>query len=64
MVGRSGTSMLSFNAFISRGGLMNLPLNEGRYTWSNRQKSPILSRLGRFLVNVNWEEEWPRLLHP
>lgn len=55
--GSRGAGMYEFDNFISRGGLIDLPLKGGQFTWSNRRDISILSRLDRFLVNVDWEEE-------
>ncbi|KAL4201247.1 hypothetical protein AMTRI_Chr02g257740 [Amborella trichopoda] len=31
-----------------------------RFTWSNHASNPILSKLDRFLLSLNWEECFPR----
>lgn len=40
--------MLLFNAVISSLGLVELPLKGRRFTWTNRQHSPLLERLDWF----------------
>jgi exonuclease III len=40
-----------FNDFINLLGLIEIPLLDRQFTWSNMQDSPILARLDRVLVN-------------
>jgi exonuclease III len=40
-----------FNDFINNLGLMEIPLLDRQFTWSNQQNPPILARLDRVLVN-------------
>ena len=49
----------SFNSFISSGSLIDPPINNRLYTWSNRRSDPSLAKLDRFLFNINWDD-----LHP
>lgn len=34
---------------------MDLPLLGGRFTWSNSQDNPSMSRIDRFLVFAGWD---------
>lgn len=45
-----------FCDFVDRNELINLHLSGARFTWSNFQGNPSLSKLDRFLVSVDWEE--------
>ena len=51
-------SML-FNYIIIFGEMMELPLVGRKYTWSNKQKHPILEKLDRILMNPTWEDLFP-----
>ncbi|KAK9268085.1 hypothetical protein L1049_010524 [Liquidambar formosana] len=42
-------AMMEFSDFINRNALVDPPLVSGRFTWSNNQDHPSLSRLDRFL---------------
>jgi len=52
-------AMTEFSDFISEQGLMDLPLSGGLSMWSNNSS---WSRLDRFLVSLDWEANYPRLL--
>jgi hypothetical protein len=39
--------------------LVDLPLEDGQFTWSNNQEDQIWSRIDRFLVSPKWEERFP-----
>lgn len=47
--------MNSFNRFIHDCKLLDPPLTNNKYTWSNMRSSPILHRLDIFLHNQEWE---------
>ncbi|XP_026417159.1 uncharacterized protein LOC113312636 [Papaver somniferum] len=51
--------MYIFNKFISDHKLIDLPLNEATYTWSNSQLQIIRSRIDRFLITADWESHFP-----
>lgn len=53
--------MRKFYDWVNRCELMVLPSNVGSYTCSNREENPNLSKLVRFVVIVEREEDWPRL---
>jgi hypothetical protein len=43
-----------FNDSINNLGLIEIPLSDRQFTWSNLQDPPILARLDRVLVNPEW----------
>jgi hypothetical protein len=43
-----------FNDSINNLGLIEIPLSDRQFTWSNLQDPPILTRLDRVLVNPEW----------
>jgi hypothetical protein len=49
----------SFNDFINTLGLLEIPLLDRQFTWSNQQDPPILARLDRVLVNPEWSFALP-----
>jgi exonuclease III len=49
----------SFNYFINNLGLLEIPLLDRQFTWSNQQNPPILARLDRFLINPEWSLALP-----
>jgi hypothetical protein len=51
--------MMRFNATISALGLEELKLNGNRFTWTNKQASPLLERLDWFLAFVAWLTNYP-----
>jgi exonuclease III len=48
-----------FNWIINTYDLRDLPINGGRFTWSNNQCDPTLEKLDRVLINAEWEEVFP-----
>ncbi len=48
-----------FNDLIDDLALINLPMKNQRFTWSNWQRSPILAKLDRFLVSTEWDATYP-----
>jgi hypothetical protein len=48
-----------FNDFINNLGLIEIPLLDRQFTWSNQQDPPILARLDRVLVNPEWSLALP-----
>jgi hypothetical protein len=46
--------MMEFNAAISNQRLEELRLHGAKYTWTNKQLSPLLERLDWFLASVSW----------
>jgi hypothetical protein len=39
--------------------LVDLPLEDGQFTWSNNQEDQRWSRIDRFIVSPEWEESFP-----
>jgi hypothetical protein len=54
--------MLLFNEAISNLGLVELPLEGRKYTWSNMQKTPLLERLDWFFTSASWTSTYPSTL--
>ena len=52
-------TMHQFFDFISKHGLIDLPLEGGSFTWSNSREAVSRSRLDRFLVTPTWEVKFP-----
>ncbi len=52
---------MNFLDFISELELIDLPLVDGQFTWSNNQDSPSKSRLDRFLVSTDWEDQFSHM---
>jgi hypothetical protein len=48
-----------FNEAISALGLVELPLKGMRFTWSNKQTSPLLEHLDCFFTSANWTLTYP-----
>lgn len=53
---RTTTGMELFCEFVDSNDLINLPITGARYTWSNFQNQPSLSKLDRFLISVEWDD--------
>jgi exonuclease III len=51
--------MLLFNEAISSLGLVELPLYGRRYTWTNKQLSPLMERLDWFFTSSSWTSSFP-----
>lgn len=47
-------SMEYFNKFIEELDLVDLPLSNGNFTWSDGRELSVLSLIDRFLVNRSW----------
>jgi len=52
-------TMEEFSDFIFMHNLVDLPLVDGQFTWSNNQEDQIWSKINRFLVSSEWEERFP-----
>ena len=46
--------MLLFNDAISSLGLIELPLYGRKFTWTNKQPSPLMERLDWFFTSSSW----------
>jgi hypothetical protein len=51
--------MLKFNEAISQLDLMEIPLHGLSFTWSNRQREPLLQRLDWFFISQEWSVFYP-----
>ncbi len=56
----SVSEMLSFRNVISNLGLIDLPIINKSFTWTNERPSPILERLDRALISRDWHILFPR----
>lgn len=54
--------MLSFNEAISALALIEFPVKGRKYTWSNKQDSPLLERLDWFFTSTSWATTYPKTL--
>uniref|UniRef100_C6JRP7 Reverse transcriptase domain-containing protein n=1 Tax=Sorghum bicolor TaxID=4558 RepID=C6JRP7_SORBI len=48
-----------FNDFIGHFQLREIFCNGNKFTWSNKQKNPVLAKLDRILVSTSWEMYYP-----
>lgn len=48
-----------FNSVINTMELVEIPLLDRAYTWSNKRDSPTLVRLDRCIINILWDEHFP-----
>ena len=51
--------MYLFNEAISALGIIKLPLKGRRFTWTNKQTSPLLERLDWFFTSAKWTLSYP-----
>jgi endonuclease/exonuclease/phosphatase family metal-dependent hydrolase len=51
--------MLKFNEAISNLDLVEIPLHGLSYTWSNRQREPLLQRLDWVFISQEWSIVYP-----
>ena len=59
--GPFSSAMVNFSDFISKQGLIDLPLEGGTFTWSNSREVALCSRLDRFLLSLDWEEHFSNI---
>ena len=50
--------MEEFHSFINSCALVDLPLQEGDFTWSRYGEVPASSRFDRFLISLKWEDHF------
>ena len=55
-------TMQEFHDFLNYSALVDLPLRGGAFTWSRSGGDAVCSRLDRFLVSLEWEEQFPEAL--
>ncbi|KAJ9680326.1 hypothetical protein PVL29_019595 [Vitis rotundifolia] len=54
------SSMKDFDSFIRECELLDPPLRNASFTWSNLQESPVCKRLDRFLFSNEWGQLFPQ----
>uniref|UniRef100_A0ACD5YW83 Uncharacterized protein n=1 Tax=Avena sativa TaxID=4498 RepID=A0ACD5YW83_AVESA len=64
MLGKNRKTPLShisnvFNSVIHVLGVREIHMHGGAYTWSNKQKTPLLEKLDRVLMSADWEDIFP-----
>jgi hypothetical protein len=47
-----------FNSFIEDTALRKIKRVGGRFTWTNKQRNPVMSNLDRFLVSGECDMTW------
>ncbi len=52
------SSMHDFSDFITEFGLLDNPLEGGRFTWSNNRETMSMSRIDRFLFSPDWADHF------
>ncbi|OAY74561.1 hypothetical protein ACMD2_18612 [Ananas comosus] len=55
----SSRATVLFNNLIRDLELIDLPMTNQSFTWSNLQKPPTLARLDRLLVSTDWDLDFP-----
>ncbi|KAK1294355.1 hypothetical protein QJS10_CPA16g00524 [Acorus calamus] len=51
--------MQRFSEWIAQEGLLDIPISNLMFTWSNMRDSPSMAKLDRFLVCPDWEDVLP-----
>ena len=59
---RLTSSMRDFDGFIRECELIDPPLRNVSFTWSNIQDSPVCKRLDKILYSNKWEQSFPQSL--
>jgi hypothetical protein len=49
----------AFNDLINKWGLLEIKDPNRSFSWSNNKKNPIMAKLDRVLVSVNWDNKYP-----
>jgi endonuclease/exonuclease/phosphatase family metal-dependent hydrolase len=49
-----------FNSFINDTALLEIHRGGERFTWTNKQRNPVMSNLDRFFVSKEWEQKFPK----
>jgi hypothetical protein len=60
IVGGDINLMMKFNEAISNLDLVEIPLHGLSFTWSNRQRAPLLQRLDWFFISQEWSVVYPK----
>ncbi|OAY63223.1 putative ribonuclease H protein, partial [Ananas comosus] len=56
----STRAMNMFSDLIAKLDVIDLPISNQNYTWSNMQSTPTLAKLDRFLVSMEWDQSYPQ----
>ncbi len=51
--------MAMFTDLINTLEMIDLPLGNENFTWSNMQNNPTLAKLDRFLISTEWDQSFP-----
>lgn len=51
--------MIKFNEWVSDFGLIDMPIPNTRFTWSNFRENAACSRLDRFFISNQWFDKFP-----
>ncbi|KAK1318217.1 hypothetical protein QJS10_CPB04g01551 [Acorus calamus] len=51
--------MARFNEWLDEEGLIDLPIPNHKFTWSNMREDPAMAKLDRVVVDGEWEERFP-----
>ena len=54
--------MTDFLDFIFSLGLMDIPLEGRKFTWSNNRETSTMSQIDRFLYSGEWEDRYPTVM--
>ncbi len=54
-----GKLMSMFSDLVSKLELIDLPMGNQRFTWSNMQSTPMLAKMDRFLISTEWDQAFP-----
>ncbi len=55
----SGRLMDLFSGMVNELEMIDLPMSNQMYTWSNMQSNPSLAKLDRFLISTEWDQRFP-----
>ncbi|KAK1290371.1 Transcription factor bHLH87 [Acorus calamus] len=58
-ISQSSPAMTNFSDWIEEEGLLDLPIANHQFTWSNMREEPSLARLDRVLIDEEWEGLFP-----
>ncbi|OAY62569.1 LINE-1 retrotransposable element ORF2 protein [Ananas comosus] len=51
--------MNMFSDLIANLAVIDLPISNQNFTWSNMQRAPTLAKLDRFLITTEWDQDFP-----
>jgi hypothetical protein len=54
-------AMLAFSELIFDQGLMDIPCVGGNFTWSNNCDFQSWSKIDRFLLSLEWKDQFPNV---